>query len=180
MTRLHTHPLPLSSVSKLSLFFSFPVCRRSSLLRGEREGGGQAWSRIKNLALYKSFNTLNGRDSSLRNSDENKGRSTLYNSAIPVRISPQSNDLNGAPTQLVQHSAYRGSSHRRKCRQQSHIQYGLATSLAYPSGEGDGLLLAQIVSTCLRGGYRSVRGSQHSVRFTGISKHTKISCVIAI
>jgi hypothetical protein len=33
------HPLPLSPVSKLSLFLSLPVCRMSSLLTGE--GGGE-------------------------------------------------------------------------------------------------------------------------------------------
>jgi hypothetical protein len=40
MIRLHAHPLPLSSISKLSLFLSLPVCRRSSLLTGEGEGLG--------------------------------------------------------------------------------------------------------------------------------------------
>jgi hypothetical protein len=33
------HPLPPSPVSKLPLFLSLPVCRRSSLLTGE--GGGR-------------------------------------------------------------------------------------------------------------------------------------------
>ncbi len=37
-------------------------------------------------------------------------------------------------------------------------EHGLALSLAYRSGEGGGLSLAQIVSTCLRGGYRRVDG----------------------
>jgi hypothetical protein len=38
----------------------------------------------------------------------------------------------------------------------SHISntYGLAISLDYRSGEGGGLLLAQIVTTCLRSCYR--------------------------
>ncbi len=32
MIRLHTHPLPPSLVSNVSLFLGLPVCRRSSLL----------------------------------------------------------------------------------------------------------------------------------------------------
>ncbi len=55
-------PLPPFPVSKLSLFLSLPVCRRSSLLTG---GGGKVWaseepnhSTARSLALYKSFNTL--------------------------------------------------------------------------------------------------------------------------
>ncbi len=55
-------PTPSSqlSLSKLSLFLSLPVCRRSSLLTG----GGRGWGRSQiiwpqeSLALYKSFNTL--------------------------------------------------------------------------------------------------------------------------
>ncbi len=48
-------------VSKLSLFLSLPVCRRSSLLTGE---GGRGWERSQiirrreSLVIYKSFNTL--------------------------------------------------------------------------------------------------------------------------
>ncbi len=61
-------PLP-SPVGKLSLFLTFPVCRRSSLQAGEAGGGGvggrgRAWIQIigplESLALYKSFNTLWG------------------------------------------------------------------------------------------------------------------------
>ncbi len=51
-----------SPVSNLSFFLSLPVCRRSSLLRGQGGGRGWAWSRItwphKSLALYISFNTV--------------------------------------------------------------------------------------------------------------------------
>ncbi len=51
-----------SPVSKLSLFLSLPVCRRSSELTGEGEIGGWGMSQIirprESLALYKSFNTL--------------------------------------------------------------------------------------------------------------------------
>jgi hypothetical protein len=49
-------PLTLSPVSRLSLFLSLPVCRRSSLLTG----GGGAWGRRQreSLVLYISFNTL--------------------------------------------------------------------------------------------------------------------------
>jgi hypothetical protein len=38
MIRLLAHPFPTSLVSKLSLFLSLPVCRRSSFLT---EGGGE-------------------------------------------------------------------------------------------------------------------------------------------
>jgi hypothetical protein len=59
MIRLHAHPLPPSPDSKLPLFLSLPVPRRSTLLT---ERGGGVWSRFirpqENLALYKSFNTL--------------------------------------------------------------------------------------------------------------------------
>jgi hypothetical protein len=50
---------PPPTVSKLSLFLSLPVCRRSSLLVGELEGARSQiiWSR-ESLALCKSFNTL--------------------------------------------------------------------------------------------------------------------------
>jgi hypothetical protein len=54
-------PFPNSPVSKLSLFLSLPVCRRSSLLTGEGEGGGhgaESFDSQESLALYKSFNTL--------------------------------------------------------------------------------------------------------------------------
>ncbi len=54
--------LPPSSVSKLSVFLSLPVSRRSSLLPGEGGRWGRAWSQIirpqDSLALNKSFNTL--------------------------------------------------------------------------------------------------------------------------
>jgi hypothetical protein len=48
-----------SPVSKLSLFLSLPVCRRSSLLteKGGR-GRSQIMGRRESLVLYKSFNTL--------------------------------------------------------------------------------------------------------------------------
>ncbi len=53
-------PPPPLSVSKLSLFLLFPVCRRSSLPTGR--GGGWVWSRIirpqESLGLCKSFNPL--------------------------------------------------------------------------------------------------------------------------
>jgi hypothetical protein len=41
----YSRPLPPSPASNLPLFLSLPVCRPSSLLRGE--GGWWAWSRIK-------------------------------------------------------------------------------------------------------------------------------------
>ncbi len=50
---------PPSPVSKVTLFLSLSVCRRSSLLTEE---GGGGWSRIirpqESLALHKTFNTL--------------------------------------------------------------------------------------------------------------------------
>ncbi len=56
-TALTPHP----PVSKLSLFLSLPVCRRSSLLKGEAGGrggrGAESYDR-ENLALYLLFNTL--------------------------------------------------------------------------------------------------------------------------
>ncbi len=54
MIRLLSHPL--SPVSKLSLFLSLPMCRRSSFLTGEGGGGGQIMRWLKILALYQSFN----------------------------------------------------------------------------------------------------------------------------
>ncbi len=51
--------LPLPPVSQLSL--SLPLCRRSSLLRGEPgegEGGEPDHRRQDSLVLYKKFNTL--------------------------------------------------------------------------------------------------------------------------
>jgi hypothetical protein len=46
-------PLPPSSVSKLFLFLSLPVCRRSSLLTGEGEGVlDKAWSSINYSNLF--------------------------------------------------------------------------------------------------------------------------------
>jgi hypothetical protein len=53
-------------------------------------------------------------------------------------FAPQSNDRR-APTELAQHSAYSGNSHRRSGAA-SHIFDGLAISLAYPSGEEGRLL----------------------------------------
>ncbi len=49
-----------SLVSKLSLFLSLLVCRRSSLLTGDVAGGrrSQIIRRCEGLVLYKSFNTL--------------------------------------------------------------------------------------------------------------------------
>ncbi len=41
MIQLLAHTIPTSPVSKLSLFLSLPVCRRSRLLTAEAEGGGQ-------------------------------------------------------------------------------------------------------------------------------------------
>jgi hypothetical protein len=50
-------PLPPSlGISKLSLLFSLPVCRRSSLLMGE--GRNQIIRRRESLVFYESFNTL--------------------------------------------------------------------------------------------------------------------------
>ncbi len=53
----HPHPLPSSPVSKLSLYLSLHVRRRSSLLMGE-EGSGGGVRGAKSHVLYKSFNTL--------------------------------------------------------------------------------------------------------------------------
>jgi hypothetical protein len=50
------HPIP-SPISKMSLFFSLPVCRLSHLLTGEWRGGAKSWPQ-ESLALYTSFNTL--------------------------------------------------------------------------------------------------------------------------
>ncbi len=51
------HPLPPPPVSKLSLFLSLPICRRSSLLTGEGGGGGGAgvksYDRWESLVFYK-------------------------------------------------------------------------------------------------------------------------------
>jgi hypothetical protein len=59
MIRLPAHPLPSSPVSKLPVFLSFPVYRRSSLLTGEGIGlGANSYRPRESLALCKSFNTL--------------------------------------------------------------------------------------------------------------------------
>jgi hypothetical protein len=59
MIWLLPHPLP-PAVSKLSLFLSLPVCRRSSLLTGEGvEEEEPSIRRRESLVLYKSFyNTI--------------------------------------------------------------------------------------------------------------------------
>ncbi len=64
--------------------------------------------------------------------------------------------------ELVRHSAYRWSSHgAMSLLPSSHIfQYALAISLAVAVGMKGGLLLAQIVSTCLCRGNRRGRGRQ--------------------
>ncbi len=50
--------LPLSTVSKMYLFLSLPVFRRSSLMKGEGAEGVGAWSfDARKLVLYRSFNT---------------------------------------------------------------------------------------------------------------------------
>jgi hypothetical protein len=59
MIPLHAHPLTPSTVSKLALFLSHPICRRSSLLAGKGGRGRVESNRPKeSLALYKWFNTL--------------------------------------------------------------------------------------------------------------------------
>jgi hypothetical protein len=55
--RLLAHPPSPSAVSKLSLFLSLPMCRRSSLLTGEK-GGGVGVEQNHATALYKSSCTL--------------------------------------------------------------------------------------------------------------------------
>ncbi len=62
------HPLPPSPVSKLPLFLSLPVCRRSSLLTGEKVGGGgrgvesydrkKAWPSVIHSLLSASINSI--------------------------------------------------------------------------------------------------------------------------
>ncbi len=52
---------------------------------------------------------------------------------------------------LVQHFAYRRSSHRYKGGARHLSWFGLAISLTYLSREEVGILLVQIISTCLRG-----------------------------
>jgi hypothetical protein len=60
MIRLLAHPfLPPSPVSRLSLFLSLPVCRRSSLLTGEGKGVSEEQIILReSLALQLSFNSL--------------------------------------------------------------------------------------------------------------------------
>ncbi len=67
-------------------------------------------------------------------------------------LRPQSNELTKGTTELVQHFRLLGSSHRRKSLTQ--IWYGLAISLAYSSGEADGILPVQMISTYLCCAYR--------------------------
>jgi hypothetical protein len=57
---------------------------------------------------------------------------------IRIRNTAKSNDIE-RPTDLVQHSAYKGiSQHRRKSAANLENLYGLAISLAYPNGEEGG------------------------------------------
>ncbi len=48
-------------------------------------------------------------------------------------------------------------------RSYTYNWYGLAISLAYRSGKKAGIVLVQMISTCLRGAYRWGGGSQHPV-----------------
>jgi hypothetical protein len=48
---------------------------------------------------------------------------------------------------LIKHFPYRRSSHRRK----GAARHLIDISLAYPSGEDGGILMVQMISTCLRG-----------------------------
>jgi hypothetical protein len=61
MIRLHAHPLPPSTLSKVDRRLTGRLRKRDKLLTGEGRRGW-AWSRIvrqqESLALYKSFNTL--------------------------------------------------------------------------------------------------------------------------
>ncbi len=104
-----------------------------------------------------------------------------FSCVSPVELTNGKTGMGGGwPTELVQHSANRESSHRRKCRYSSHI-FNMVWLHRSPIPAGREVvfyLLKLCGSTC--GGYRRVRGSQHPVRFTGISKHTKISCVIVV
>jgi hypothetical protein len=78
------------------------------------------------------------------------GRGETEGSEYTLHLSVMKNDRFRAPTELTQHSAYRGNSHWRSGAD-SHIIDGLAILLAYPSGEEGGLLIIQMISISLRG-----------------------------
>ncbi len=93
-------PPPLSPVSELSLFLSLPVCRRSSLLKGEGEEPNNTTA-TKSLILYKSFNTrcdnLNSRARGLR------GLPPLMKVVFQEAVGQGSAERSGVPTVLKLH-----------------------------------------------------------------------------
>ncbi len=68
-----------------------------------------------------------------------------------VGVTPQSNELNRGTTELVQHFSllYRGSSHRRKSPAWHKFDMVWIWRSQYPSGEEGGILLVQMITTCL-------------------------------
>ncbi len=101
------------SVSKLSLFLIFIVCRRSSLLTGEA-GRGRVWARNQiirpgeSLALYKSFNTLLSHPSppTYIYTDITTGYITLHIPPPPPPPSKQSCKLSYCQPTYMQYSDY--------------------------------------------------------------------------
>ncbi len=92
MNWLLTHTLPPSTVSKLSLFLSLPVCRRSSLLTGEGGGGDEggaksydgekAWSSV-NPSILSGWPSSSGVSRSKKWLIERHGREGLWQYPYP-------------------------------------------------------------------------------------------------
>jgi hypothetical protein len=73
----------------------------------------------------------------------------------------QSNDCYRGPTELVQHFAYRQSSHRR----QGATSHKINMVWIHSGGAKGGILLIQLISMCLHGAKtRGGGGCQHPVR----------------
>ncbi len=68
----------------------------------------------------------------------------------------QSNDWYRGPTELVQHFAYRQSSHRR----QGATSHKINMVWIHPGGEKGGILLIQLISMCLHAALRRRGGGE--------------------
>jgi hypothetical protein len=111
-----------------------------------------SWSKKRNVTDYISLNVQYTTLCS----------ATIFACARATTTSPQSNESTRGPPELVQHFRLHGEFTSAQERCMSYICYGLATSLAYPSGEEGDNFLVLMISTCLRYTLRKRgRGSAH-------------------